>query len=144
MEVNVRGEGVHLTLEVLGYESDRGGRAAHDANWLSGAATIEVTRPPAAVFRARCSTAWQTTDFLRFHEALRTLLDDLTGVATFSTIEDQVEITVRLHGGKGRIAGRIEEHALATLEFDGETDQSYLLETLSELRAVTTTYPIRH
>jgi hypothetical protein len=79
-----------------------------------------------------------------FHEALRTLLDDLTGTAKFSTIEDQVEITIELRGGKGTVEGRVEEHAMAWTEFEAETDQSFLKQTLAELRAVTAQYPFRH
>jgi len=144
MEVNLRGEGFHLRLDVLGYESERRGRDGYDDNWLSGAVTLEVARPPAATFKAKCSAAWQTTDLSRFSEVLRCLLDDLTGVATFSSIEDQVEVTIRLRSGKGTIEGRVEEHAVATLEFEGETDQSFLAQTLTELQAVTAKYPFRH
>ena len=79
------------------------------------------------------------TDLLRFQEALRTLLDDLTGVATLSTIEDQVELTIRLTAGMGTVEGRVEAHAIATLEFEGEFDQSFLSHTLAELRQVNAT-----
>jgi len=79
----------------------------------------------------------QTTDLAAFQEALRTLLDDLSGVAAFSTLEDQVELTIRLASGKGTVEGRLEAHAVASLEFEGETDQSFLSATLKELRAVT-------
>jgi hypothetical protein len=62
---------------------------------------------------------------LRFQDALRTLLDDLTGVAMLSTVEDQVELTIRLTGGKGTVKGRVEAHAIAALEFEGTSDQSF-------------------
>jgi hypothetical protein len=71
------------------------------------------------------------------------LVEDLTGVATFSTLEDQVEFTIRLTNGKGTVDGRVQAHAMATLEFEGETDQSFLAQTLAELQAVTTKYPFR-
>ena len=102
-----------------------------------------MLRPPFASFRGACSVAWQTTELHAFHESLRTLLDDLTGVAMLSTIEDQVELSIRLNGGKGTIAGRIEAHAIASLQFEGATDQTYLKETLSALRAAVSMYPFR-
>jgi hypothetical protein len=69
------------------YERERSGET-YDKNWLRGRVTLEIAQPPAATFRARCDVAWQTTDLLEFQEALRTLLDDLTGVATLATLED--------------------------------------------------------
>jgi hypothetical protein len=68
----------------------------------------------------------------------------LSGVATLSTLEDQVELTIRLEAGKGRVEGRVEAHAIAALEFEGATDQSFLTQTLAELRQVNATYPFRH
>jgi hypothetical protein len=143
MEVNVRAEGFHLRFYVEGYESERRGKDSYDDNWLSGTVTLELARAPTATFRAQCRTSWQTVEFAGFQEALRTLLVDLTGTATFSTTEDQVELTIRLKGGKGTIEGRVEEHAMARTEFEAEIDQSFLGSTLAELRAVTAKYPFR-
>ncbi len=140
----MRGDSFRLTFDVSGYETERQGRDSYDDNWLSGNVSVEIAGPPAATFEARCSASWQTVDFAHFQEALRSLLDDLTGVATFSTLEDQVELTIRLSSGKGTIEGRVEEHALAAVEFEAETDQSFLVQTLAELRAVTAKYPFRH
>jgi hypothetical protein len=142
-EINVRGEGFHLLLGVTGYERERVGES-YDDNWLRGTATLEIAHPPTATFKAKCDVAWQTTDLLRFQETLRTLLDDLTGVATLSTVEDQVELTIRLTAGKGRVAGRVEAHAIAALEFEATSDQSFLTGTLAELRQVNAKYPLRH
>lgn len=142
-EINVRGDGVHLELSVAGYERERRGES-YDDNWLRGGVSLKVAQPPTATFTAKCDVAWQTTDLLRFQEALRTLLDDLTGLATLSTLEDQVELTIRLEAGKGTVEGRVEAHAIAALEFEGTTDQSFLKQTLAELRQVNATYPFRH
>jgi hypothetical protein len=46
--------------------------------------------------------------------------------------------------GKGTVEGRVEAHAIASLEFEGATDQSCLKETLAELRQVNPVYPFRH
>jgi hypothetical protein len=142
-EINVRGDGLQLSLGVFGYERERSGET-YDDNWLRGRVTLDIAQAPAATFKARCDVAWQTTELLEFQEALRTLLDDLTGVATLSTLEDQVELTIRLNSGKGTVEGRVEAHAIASLEFEGTTDQSYLKQTLAELREVNAAYPFRH
>jgi hypothetical protein len=142
-EINVRGDGFHLELSVAGYERERRGEP-YDDNWLRGCVSLKLAQPPTATFTVECDVAWQTTDLLRFQEALRTLLDDLTGVATLSTLEDQVEVTIRLEAGKGTVEGRVEAHAIAALEFEGTTDQSFLQQTLAELRQVNAAYPFRH
>lgn len=72
MEVNVRAEGCRLRFDVLGHQSERRGRDSYD-NWPSGTITVDLAQPPRAVFRAECGTSWQTVDFARFQEALRTL-----------------------------------------------------------------------
>jgi hypothetical protein len=141
-EITVRGDGFHLELRVDGYERERSGER-YDDNWLSGGVSLTLAQPPAATFTAKCDVAWQTTDLLRFQEALRTLLDDLSGVATLSTLEDQVELTIRLEAGKGTVQGRVEAHSIAALQFESTTDQSFLAQTLAELRQVTAAYPVR-
>jgi hypothetical protein len=141
-DINLRGEGLDVTLSVHGYESDRRGERFDD-NWLRGAVSVEIAQPPGANFRARCDVAWQTTDLMGFEQSLQSLLADLTGVATLSTLEDQVELAIRLTSGKGTIEGRVEAHALASLEFERRTDQSFLSQTLTELQEVNTSYPHR-
>jgi hypothetical protein len=142
-EINVCGDGFHLTLGGAAYERERRSES-YDDNWLRGGVALEIAQRPAATFTATCDVAWQTTDLLRFEEALRTLLDDLTGVATLSTLEDQVELSIRLESGTGTIEGRVEAHAIASLRFEGTTDQSFLKQTLAEVRQVNAAFPFRH
>jgi hypothetical protein len=140
-EVVIRADGSTLTLSIGDYERSQG--MGHDANWLRGTVTLERARPHAGGFRARCDVAWNTSELLRFFEALRTLLDDLTGTAQLTTLEDQVEVKVELRQGKGTIIGRVEEHAVASLEFEDSIDQSQLNEPLAALRRVVGKYPVR-
>jgi hypothetical protein len=114
-----------------------------DDNWLRGSVEVQIEQPPTARFRAKCDVAWQTTELHAFHESLRTLLQDLTGTAKLTTIEDQVELTIQLENGKGTLVGRVEAHAVAALEFEGATDQTFLAETLTGLRTVFAKYPYR-
>jgi hypothetical protein len=133
-EINIRRDGFHLTLVVAGYERDRRGES-YDDNWLRGTALLDVAQPRTATFKAQCDVAWQTTDLERFQESLRTLLDDLTGVATLSMVEDQVELTIRLTSGKGTVEGRVEAHAVASLEFEANTDQRFLAQNTGRAQA---------
>jgi hypothetical protein len=141
-EIRIAGEGMTLTLGVEGYEQPRGGDNWDD-NWLRGTASVEVLQPSFAAFQGKCDVAWQTTELHAFHEGLRALLEELTGAATLSTIEDQVGVAIRLKGGKGTIAGRVQAHSVASLEFEAATDQTYLKQTLLDLRAVVSKYPCR-
>jgi hypothetical protein len=143
MEINLCGDGFHLKLDVHGYEFEHVGGDPYDDNWLSRAVTLEVVQPRIASFKAKCDVSWQTSDPQRFQEALRTLLDDLTGVASFSTFEDQVELTIRLENGTGNGEGRVEAHAVASPEFEGTTDQSFLKQGMADLRQVNAAYPFR-
>jgi hypothetical protein len=141
-EVQIRGDGLALTLGVGDYERAATGEVWDD-NWLRGSAEVRIEQAPTATFRARCDVAWQTTELHAFHESLRTLLDDLTGTARLTTIEDQVELTIELKAGKGTLTGRVGAHAIAALEFEASTDQSFLAHTLDALRATVAKYPSR-
>lgn len=52
-------------------------------------------------YRGRCDVAWQTAELQAFHESPRTLLEDLTGTARLTTIEDQVELPQPVAASRG-------------------------------------------
>ena len=141
-EVSILGDGLRLTLTVNGYERARRGEH-YDDNWLRGSVSLEIAAA-SATFSALCDIAWQTTDLSRFEQALTTLLGDLTGVANLSTLEDQVELTIRLTAGRGSIEGRLQARdAIASVAFTAPTDQSLMGQTLLDLRQINETYPVR-
>lgn len=141
-EAVITGEGFRFVLGVVGYE--RADATEEDANWLDGLASAELSGGRGPLFRARCSVAWTTTDLARFEASLRALLDDLNGTATLTTLEDQVELRIELTNGRGSLSGRIEQHALAALEFEAiPTDQSYLAPALESLRSIVGRFPAR-
>jgi hypothetical protein len=141
-EVPINGDGFRLTLRVGDYERAATGEVWDD-NWLRGSVELDLRQPPTATFRAKCDVAWQTTELQAFHESLRAVLEDLSGTAKLTTIEDQVELTIELKSGKGTLAGRVEAHAVAALEFEAATDQTFLADTLAALRTVVAKYPYR-
>jgi hypothetical protein len=141
-EVPIRGDGITLTLHIGDYERAATGEVWDD-NWLRGSVEVEIAQAPTATFRARCDVAWQTAELHAFHESLRALLDDLTGTAHLTTIEDQVKLTIELKSGKGALMGRVEARAIAALEFEAPTDQSFLAHSLEALRAAVAKHPYR-
>jgi hypothetical protein len=141
-EVPINGDGLRLMLRVGDYERAATGEVWDD-NWLRGSVELDIAQPPTAIFRAKCDVAWQTTELHAFHESLRAVLEDLSGTAKLTTIEDQVELTIELKSGKGTLTGRIEAHAIAAVEFEAPTDQSFLADTLAALRTVVAKYPYR-
>ena len=52
-------------------------------------------------------------------------------------------MTIELEGGKGTLTGRVEAHAIAALEFEAPTDQSFLADTLAAPGTVVAKYPYR-
>jgi hypothetical protein len=65
-----------------------------DGNWVS--ATIEIV---AGAFRARIDAMLRVDDFVRFRDEVRLLNEDLSGTATFDTMEGWLRIEVQ---GDGR------------------------------------------
>jgi hypothetical protein len=114
-----------------------------DDNWLRGSLELDIAQPPTATFRAKCDVAWQTTELQAFHESLRAVLEDLSGTAKLTTIEGQIELTSELRSRKGTLTGRVEAHAIAALEFEAPTDQTFLADTLAALQTVVAKYPYR-
>ena len=112
-------------------------------NWVRGSAEVRIEQGADGNVPRQMRRRVANDGVARFHESLRALLDDLTGTARLATIEDQVEVTIELKAGKGALKGRVEAHAIAALEFEASTDQSFLAVTLDALRAVVAKWPYR-
>jgi hypothetical protein len=135
-EVAIRGEGLNLVLVLERFE-----RPNDPDEWIRARVSVELSRTQEATFAAQVGLALTLPDLQRFREALRTLLEDLTGDANLMTVEDQVEIQIALECGSGTIGGRIEDHAFGVLEFSGvPTDQSYLKSSALALDSALATF----
>jgi hypothetical protein len=100
-------------------------------DWVSARARIAV-----GAFRAEFPLMILASDMRRFREALEPVYRDLRGTAEFTTIEDQLRLTVQAdHVGHIRVTGYVKDDAsfgnrlTITLGFD----QTILQRTLSEL-----------
>lgn len=134
--VVLSGDGLELRLLIGEYE--RPGVSGSDGAWVRGGVELTLTGPLASSFHSRLPVSWTDSELRAFQRALTTLLADLTGKASLSTLEDQIELRIELSSGRGTLQGRIEEHALARIEFeDVPTDQSLLTPALRSLRQAT-------
>ena len=115
------GVGGNLVLEL--------GDAGDD--WLSCTATAEFLT---GRFRAVVDSDLELSDLERFANDLGVLLDRLDGEARLEHIEGQFAAIVRLRRGRGTITGFVREHIGPNLEYELDTDQSYLQETLGDVR----------
>jgi len=141
VEVTVAGEGCALVLRVLGYERpDELGGA--DANWLT--AEVELRASTTGLFEARQAVALRTEELARFRDQLERLLQTLTGEAGLTHMEDQLGCRVRLKDGVGDLDAFVREEIGAELRVSQvRTDQSYLHETLTQIRALTSAFPVK-
>ena len=138
--ITIKGEaGGQIQLTVRSYE-----RASSpdpdDENWLTCGVTVQ-----AAGFRGRVEVAMQTYDFVQFGAALDALLGGAERVASLSTMEEGLELSLESdRSGHVVVSGAVFDTDRRTfLTFAFETDQTYLRSTQSELRATVAAFPVR-
>lgn len=139
-QVEIKGHGGCVVLSVDGYENP-GAQDVSDANWLSCGVRLTVAGVSASV-----AASFGTRDFARFLEQLERVAADLKGVARFETDEEALSIKVELAGrGTGTISGvlRVSEHATATVEFSFDSDQTFLVQAITELRSLHGEFPVK-
>lgn len=136
---SVNGEGGRLTVEVLGYENSRP-QTVSDANWLR--ARIRFDAGGCAL---RIEAALTTQDVKYFFDELEGVLSSLDGSASLTTHEEAIGLRVKLtKTGAAHVSGELKELGAAKVkvEFEFESDQSYLGQTLAELRGIQLMYPV--
>lgn len=137
--IPINGNGASILIEVDGYERP-GAKDISDANWLKCRVTLDI-----GYFKGNYSASFETTDFVRFKESLKTALKAMNGTASFETCEGALTCAIEIKsGGRARIKGtaQVREHIDATLSFSFESDQSFLAETLRETENTTAAYPM--
>jgi hypothetical protein len=140
-EVSIGGDGCRLRLTVDAYEFPDI-EDFDDANWLVG--KVELEAGVTGSFRASHRVTPRTDDLTLFRDELRPIVDTLSGEATLHHLEEQFGCTVSLTDGKGALTAFVGEHIGSTLRVEQcETDQSYLAQTLRELDALLTEFPVR-
>ena len=128
-----------LTVNVLGYENSRPATVS-DANWLR--AHIQLETRGCVV---RVDAALTTQDVKYFLDELEVVHSALDGTASLTTDEEAISLRVKVtKTGAAQISGELKELGSSNfkLEFEFESDQSYLWRTLAGLRGIHQMYPI--
>ena len=129
-----------IEIQVVGYERNPVGEYFDD-NWLRVSVSVV-----AGAFSGKYDAAFLTEELVSFQKQLSELYRSLSGVARFSTMEEQLSLLLQ---GNGR--GEILLKGTATdlpgtgnsLVFELTLDQTHLQKTLAELSLVTESFPVR-
>lgn len=129
-----------VEVQVHGYERAPVGEI-YDDNWVRGSVHVSV-----GAFNGNFPAAFLTSDFAEFRGQLLKLSDALEGVASFSTLEDQLSLELTGNGRGGFLLKGVALDAPGTgnrLEFDLAFDQSYLSAVVKGLDEILCEYPVR-
>jgi hypothetical protein len=141
IEATIAGESCALVLRISGYERPQLESGA-DANWLR--AEVELTASTSGRYSCREAVSLRSEELARFRDQLARVVETLDGEAVLGHMEAQVGCTVRLAKGVGELEAFVREQVGAELRVTGiRTDQSYLQQTLRELTAIVSAYPVR-
>ncbi len=127
-----------MRIELLGL-SHPNAEMDWDKNWVK--AIVEVK---AGVFSGKFKADFMTVDFVSFKNELAKLYDKLNGIATFQTLENQVDIKI-FSDGIGHLNAKCVVMDDAgngnRLEFEIDFDQTYIPKILNQLEKITAKFP---
>jgi hypothetical protein len=130
-----------VEIDVLSYEQPANSSDRHDRNWLRSEVRVQ-----AGSYGGSESISILTWDLTSFLKQLEKLHDKLKGAATFDPLEGQIKLELK-GDGRGQISliGHISNshpHA-TTLTFHLGFDQTYLADSIAQLRRVVAQFPAR-
>lgn len=132
-EVHIGGDDFQMTLRLLQWERP-GLSTGSDANWIDGFVELDAGSKGTYVARQRLSL-W-TPDLRAFRDALKLILDSLSGEAVLEHLEAECGVKISLRSGVGELEAFVRENLGPRLSVSGvRTDQSYLSSTLRDLDA---------
>jgi hypothetical protein len=141
--VEIRGHSGHIKIEVQGYERPEA-TDDDDANWLVASCNVVVGE-----FTCILRLSLVTSDFVQFLAQLEKAVGSLSGNATFATLEEGLQVEINFNcAGHADLFGRARSRISlvpkqSELSFSFETDQSFLAQTLRELKGIVAQFPIR-
>lgn len=140
-EFEIAADGCRLTVRLNHYERP-GITSGEDADWVTG--EVEMTAGTEGSFRAKRSVSVFTPDLVAFLRELEVLLETLTGSAKLDHSEGEFGCLITLDAGRGNLSAYVRENVGANLSVtEAKTDQSYVQETMAELRSAITSFPPR-
>ena|ERR1051326_564963 len=129
-----------IEVDVLSYERAATGEY-HDDNWLRVSITVRV-----GGFSGRAGASIVTDELVRFAEQLHQLHEQLSGSAEFTTLEGQLSLALGCDArGHVTLHGEVLDQAGIgnRLSFQLDLDQSFIHQSIRELDAVITAFPVR-
>ncbi len=141
--MEIGGHGGHIKIDVQGYQWPESSDE-DDANWLVAGCNVTVGE-----FSCTLRLSLVTRDFAEFLAQLEKAVDSLDSTAVFTTLEDGLHIEIKFnHVGHANLFGRVRSQTSlvpdqSVLSFSFETDQSFLAQTVRELREIAVKFPIR-
>ena len=141
--MEIGGHGGHIKIDVQAYERTETSDE-DDANWLVTYCNVAV-----AEFSCILKLSLVTRDFVEFLAQLEKAVDSLNGTATLTTVEEGLFIEIKFnHAGHADVFGRARSQTSivpeqSVLSFSFETDQSFLGQTVQELKGIVAQFPIR-
>jgi hypothetical protein len=137
---SLQGQDAVIKIDAFRYENPRA-HDPHDADWILCKLSIK-----AGPFSAEYDTSLTARDFSEFRGLLEVAWSSLSGKATFSTPEGTLEFTISFQrGGQATVHGTCRNAGIsrARMEFEFQTDQTFIREALSDLGRVTAAFPRR-
>jgi hypothetical protein len=141
--VEIGGNGGHVGIEVYNYERS-GAADEDDANWLKAKCSVAVGE-----FSCVVGLSLVTHDFVQFLTQLEEAVRQLKGTAVFATLEEGLELEINFKSaGQADLFGRARSQTSllpkqTVLSFSFETDQSFLAQTLRELKELVRQFAVR-
>jgi hypothetical protein len=141
--MEIGGHGGHIKIDVQGYQRPETSDE-DDANWLVARCKVTVGE-----FSCTLKLSLATRDFAEFLVQLDKAVDSLNGTATFTTLEDGLHIEIRFNrAGHADLFGRVRSQTAlipdqSVPSFSFQTGQSFLAQTVRELKGIVTKFPTR-
>jgi hypothetical protein len=138
-EFAVEGDGGSVAIVVQGYER-RDAEDASDANWLTAHVRLKI-----GPFTAEYGTSITTQALVSLLNGLGRVVEDLSGTTALTTDEDDIAFeVVAAVGGAMRVSGTARRRGLprVALQFEFQSDQSYLRRTVQQLEDLTAMFPV--
>jgi hypothetical protein len=129
-----------IEIDILRYERAPVGEY-YDDNWLMSQIRVRV-----GGFHGKINASFLTVDLITFLTQLRPLFNQLIGTAEFSTLEEQLHLTLTADGkGRCELTGEVSDQPGIgnQLQFSLQFDQSQLGRSIRELESVTEEFPVR-
>ncbi|MCA8977000.1 MAG: hypothetical protein KDC98_19915 [Planctomycetes bacterium] len=134
------GEHERLAVALLGRTSPES-KDAYEGNWIEARVMIAV-----GGFRGSFECTLLAQDFARFLPQLRRLETELSGVAEFSSMEDQLGFVMRGDGqGHFEVEGHVSDQPGCgnRLAWSFSIDQTFLPAMVASVSAITAAYDVR-